>query len=171
MKKTWMYIITIISLVIVLILLWILFINTTKSDSSDNTQTKSNSSTSYTSSTTITEDKTITSGSYKSNNSDENVILVDNATAKISNIEVSKTGDSDGGDSTSFYGTNSAILAKCGANLTLKNVTITTDATGANGVFSYGGSATTNNSSSDGTTVNISNSGPVTILLEREMSE
>ena len=158
MKKTWMYIITIISLVIVLILLWILFINTTKSDSSDNTQTKSNSSTSYTSSTTITEDKTITSGSYKSNNSDENAILVDNATAKISNIEVSKTGDSDGGDSTSFYGTNSAILAKSGANLTLKNVTITTDATGANGVFSYGGSATTNNSSSDGTTVNISNS-------------
>ncbi|MBP5656479.1 hypothetical protein J6X15_02760, partial [Candidatus Saccharibacteria bacterium] len=76
----------------------------------------------------------------------------------LSNITVTKTGDSDGGDNTSFYGTNSAIIAKSGANLTIKNATITTDANGANGVFSYGGSATTNNSSSDGTTVNISDS-------------
>ncbi len=35
---------------------------------------------------------------------------------------------------------------------------ITTDASGANGVFSYGGSATTNNSSGDGTSVTISDS-------------
>lgn len=35
---------------------------------------------------------------------------------------------------------------------------ITTDASGANGVFSYGGSATTSNSSGDGTSVTISNS-------------
>ena len=76
----------------------------------------------------------------------------------LSGISVSKTGDSDGGDNTSFYGTNSAILAKGGANLTIKNVKITTNATGANGVFSYGGSATTNNSSSDNTTINISDS-------------
>lgn len=53
---------------------------------------------------------------------------------------------------------NSAILAKNGANLTIKNATITTEADGANGVFSYGGSATTNNSSSDGTTITISDS-------------
>lgn len=63
-----------------------------------------------------------------------------------------------GGDSTSFYGNNSAVLAKDKATLTLDNLTITTNADGANGVFSYGGSATTNNSKSDGTTVNISNS-------------
>ena len=42
--------------------------------------------------------------------------------------------------------------------MTIKNANITTDATGANGVFSYGGSATTNNSSSDNTTINISDS-------------
>ena len=41
----------------------------------------------------------------------------------------------------------------------MENVTIETSATGANGVFSYGGSATTNNSSSsDGTKVIIKNS-------------
>ena len=55
-------------------------------------------------------------------------------------------------------GNNSAILAKNGTNLTIKNATITTEADGANGVFSYGGSATTNNSSSDGTTITISDS-------------
>lgn len=51
----------------------------------------------------------------------------------ISNITVNKTGDSDGGDNTSFYGINSAILAKGGTNLILSNITVTTDATGANG--------------------------------------
>ena len=49
-------------------------------------------------------------------------------------------------------------MVKGGSNVTLKNVVISTSARGANGIFSYGGSATTNNSASDGTTVNISNS-------------
>ena len=43
---------------------------------------------------------------------------------------MTKTGDSDGGDNTSFYGTNSAIIAKDGANLTIKNATITTSKDG-----------------------------------------
>ena len=64
----------------------------------------------------------------------------------FSNITVDKSGDSDGGDTSNFYGNNSAILAKSGANLTLKNITVTTNASGANGVFSYGGAVTTNNS-------------------------
>lgn len=67
-------------------------------------------------------------------------------------------GDSDGGDTSNFYGNNSGITAKDGAALTLKNMKITTDASGANEVFSYGGSATTNNSSGDGTSVTISDS-------------
>ena len=116
-----------------------------------------NNNISYSASTEISENKTITSGNYTSKNSDENAILV-TKDANISNVTVTKTGDSDGGDSTSFYGNNSAILAKSGATLNLKNIKVRTDATGANGVFSYGGSATTNNSKSDGTTVNISDS-------------
>ena len=100
-----------------------------------------------------------TEGSYSSSTADENAISASgDINVDISNITVGKTGDSDGGDNTSFYGTNSAILAKSGATLNLNNITVTTDATGANGVFSYGGSATTSNSSSDGTTVNISDS-------------
>ena len=117
------------------------------------------SSISYSASKEITEDTTIEDGEYSSEKADENALLINgDIDVAISNIEVNKTGDSDGGDNTSFYGTNSAILAKSGANLTIKNITVNTDATGANGVFCYGGSATTNNSSNDGTEVTISDS-------------
>ena len=119
---------------------------------------KSNS-TSYSGVEEITSDTILDSGEYSSETSDENAILVDgDIDVTISNSTINKTGDSDGGDSTSFYGTNSAIIAKNGANLVLKNITVVTNATGANGVFCYGGSATTNNSSSDGTTITISDS-------------
>ena len=135
--------------------------NNTQSNSGQPSQMQggSSSSASYSSAKEITSDEEITSGEYTSSTADENAISASgNIKATLSNITVTKTGDSDGGDNTSFYGTNSAIIAKSGANLTIKNATITTDANGANGVFSYGGSATTNNSSSDGTTVNISDS-------------
>ena len=118
---------------------------------------------SYSATKEINENSTITSGDYTSTNKDENALLVSGSTTEISNITVNKTGDSDGGDSTSFYGNNSAILAKDGTNLTLNNITVTTDATGANGIFSYGGSATTNNSSSDGTSITISDSSITTM--------
>ena len=164
-KKTLSYVIIIIVLVVILGVLWFLIVSGNNSSNSSSNQgnkgpeMNNNSNTTYSGVKEITKDETITSGEYKSSNADENAILVSgDVTASISNITVEKTGDSDGGDSTSFYGTNSAILAKGGSSLTIKNATITTDATGANGVFSYGGSATTNNSSSDGTTVNISDS-------------
>ena len=118
-----------------------------------------NNSINYSSKIEITENKTITNETYSSENKDENTILVSgDINVEISDTTITKTGDSDGGDNTSFYGTNSAIIAKDKANVILKNLNITTDATGANGVFSYGGSATTNNSSGDGTKVTISDS-------------
>ena len=127
--------------------------NTTNQPGNNTTQA------SYSAKTEITKDETISSGTYESTTKDENAISVSgNITSTLSNITVNKTGDSDGGDNTSFYGTNSAIIAKDGANVTIKDATIETDATGANGVFSYGGSATTNNSSNDGTTITISDS-------------
>lgn len=106
----------------------------------------------------MTDSENISSGTYTSTNKDENVISASNVTSTISDISVIKSGDSKGGDNTSFYGTNSAIIAKDGANLTLKNINVATNATGTNGVFCYGGSATTNNSSNDGTTLTISDS-------------
>ena len=113
----------------------------------------------YTGVTEITEDTSLESGEFISETADENAILINgDIDVSLSNITATKTGDSDGGDNTSFYGTNSAIIAKSGANVTISNIEVNTDATGANGVFSYGGSATTNNTSSDGITVTISDS-------------
>lgn len=118
-----------------------------------------NTNISYSAIKEITKSTTETSGEYESSKEDENAILVSgDIDVTLSNISIDKTGDSDGGDNTSFYGTNSGIIAKDGANLTLKNITVNTNATGANGVFSYGGSATTNNTNSDGTKVTISDS-------------
>ncbi len=152
------------ALVVTLGALWALIITTVNTDTNmaNNSVPTMNTGTStgtYSATKEITADETIETGEFTSANSDENAILVTGSiTANLSNITVTKTGDSDGGDSTSFYGTNSAILANTGATLNIKNAQITTNTTGANGVFSYGGSATTNNSNSDGTTVNISDS-------------
>lgn len=174
-KKNLSYTIIIITLVAILGLLWFLIIDTVNNDynlAGNNTNTSEkpggNSSASYSAVKEITTDETIDGEDFTSANADENAISASgDITATLSNITVTKTGDSDGGDNTSFYGTNSAIIAKSGANLTIKGATITTDATGANGVFSYGGSATTNNSSSDGTSITISDS---TITTKKDNS-
>ncbi|MBR3157329.1 hypothetical protein IKF20_02820, partial [Candidatus Saccharibacteria bacterium] len=161
-KKTIIYILIITVLVAVLSGLWVLIVKTVNGEMSNDEvemAIDSNNSISYSAVKEITTDEEIDDEEFSSTNSDENVILATgNISATLSNITVKKTGDSDGGDNTSFYGNNSAILAKGGASLTIKNAKIITDATGANGVFSYGGSATTENASSDGTTVNISDS-------------
>ena len=166
-KKNLLYIGIIIILTIILIVLWYLIIN--KNNTTNNIPNiNNNTSITYSAVKEINKDEDINSGTYKSTKSDENVISISgNIKSTLSNITISKTGDSDGGDNTSFYGTNSAIIAKDGANLTIKNAKITTNATGSNGVFSYGGSATTNNSSSDNTTINISDS---TITTKKDNS-
>ena len=161
-KKTLIYIIVIVFLVLILGMLWYLIISSNTSNNSSNNNRpgmNNNSETSYSAVKEITENENIASGEYKSSNADENAILIrGNIKSTLSNITVNKTGDSDGGDSTSFYGTNSGIIAKDGASVTIKNTTITTDATGANGVFSYGGTSTTSASNGDGTTISISDS-------------
>ena len=129
-------------------------LSSSKEPSFNNNSTNIN----YSSTKELTDSENILSGTYTSTNKDENVISASNVTSTISDVSVIKSGDSKGGDNTSFYGTNSAIIAKDGANLTLKNINVTTNATGANGVFCYGGNATTNNSSNDGTTLTISDS-------------
>ncbi len=127
-----------------------------------------NANISYSGVLEVTDDKKISNKDYFSSKKDENAVLVSgDVKVSVENSEIEKTGDSDGGDNTSFYGMNSAILAKSGADLTIKDLNITTNGVGANGVFSYGGSATTNNSSSDGTIVNISNS---TITTKKDNS-
>ena len=132
-KKTLTYIIVIVVLVIILGIMWYVIINDNNTSNNNTMPNMNNNSTAtYSASKEISSDEDIDGGNYKSSTADQNAILLTgNIKSSLSNITVNKTGDSDGGDNTSFYGTNSGILAKDGANVTIKNATITTDATGA----------------------------------------
>ena len=84
---------------------------------------------------------------YESSGDGEHAITADGETAEYSSSIVTKTGDSEG-DEADFYGENAAVFATNGANLTLSDMSITTDGAHANAVFSYG----------EGTVVDISDS-------------
>ena len=71
----------------------------------------------------------------------------------ITDPTVTKSGDSDGGDNCNFYGLNAAVLIKDGSTTTITGGTVTSDADGANGIFSYGGNGGQNGADGDGTTV------------------
>ncbi len=106
----------------------------------------------------ITSDKKESKKTYSSTSSDENALLVSGAKVTETSLSVTKSGDSDGGDNCNFYGQNAAVLAKDGATLTITDANIKTSASGANGVFSYGGNGGNNGADGDGTTVIIKNS-------------
>ena len=94
------------------------------------------------------------SQTYASSASDESALLISTSDdVTVSDPTVTKTGDSDGGDNCNFYGLNAAVLVKDGATATITGGTITSDASGANGVFCYGGNGGQNGASGDGTTV------------------
>ena len=118
----------------------------------------SSSSVTYNAVKKITSDTTESSKTYNSGTADESALLVSGAKVTEGSLTVSKTGDSNGGDNCNFYGQNAAVLAKDGATLTITGATIESDASGANGVFSYGGNGGQNGASGDGTTVVISDS-------------
>ena len=108
----------------------------------------------YTGATELTAQASETGKTYQNSKTDENALLVSTKEAvTLSHPAISKTGSSDGGDNCSFYGVNAALLVKGGSTTNIKGGTITSDATGANGVFSYGGNGGHNGGDGDGTTV------------------
>ena len=110
----------------------------------------------YTASVTISSGEEQDGQSYASTASDENALLITSSEeVTVSNPTITKSGNSDGGDSCNFYGLNAAVLVKDGADATITGGTITTDASGANGIFSYGGNGGRNGAEGDGTTVSI----------------
>ena len=108
----------------------------------------------YAGATELTAKATETGKTYRCEKPDESALLIStNEAVAISRPTVTKTGSSDGGDNCSFYGVNAALLVKGGSATTIKGGTITSDGTGANGVFSYGGNGGHNGGQGDGTTV------------------
>ena len=111
----------------------------------------------YAGSTEITAAATVSGRTYSSTTSDVSALLISTSEAvTLSDPVVAKSGDSDGGDNCNFYGQNAAVLVKGGSTTTITGGTITSDAKGANGVFSYGGNGGKNSASGDGTKVIIS---------------
>jgi len=111
----------------------------------------------YTAATEITEAAELADQAYSSETADESALIVNTSDAvTISNPTVTKTGDSDGGDNCNFYGLNAGLLVMGGSTTTITGGTIETSASGANGVFSYGGNGGHNGAAGDGTTVVIS---------------
>ena len=112
---------------------------------------------SYKGAAEITEESDLSGETYASETADENAVLINTAdSVTLTDAAVTKTGDSDGGDSCSFYGVNAAVLAMGGADVTISGGSVATDANGANGVFSYGGNGGQNGAEGDGTSVTIS---------------
>ena len=79
--------------------------------------------------------------------SNGHAITASNEEASYTAVDVTKTGDADG-DEADFYGTNAAVYAEEGATLDLEDITVSTNGTHANAVFSYG----------EGTTIDIADS-------------
>ena len=117
----------------------------------------------YAAATEITGAEAASDAVYSSDTADESALIVNSAEdVTLVNPTVSKTGDSDGGDNCNFYGLNAALLAMGGGTVTITGGTITSDADGANGVFSYGGNGGQNGADGDGTTVIISDTAITT---------
>ncbi len=111
----------------------------------------------YTAATEITEAAEQADQTYASETVDESALIVNTTDAvTITNPTVTKTGDSNGGDNCNFYGLNAALLVMGGSTTTITGGTIESSASGANGVFCYGGNGGRNGSEGDGTTVIIS---------------
>ena len=124
---------------------------------------QSSSDITYTGAVEISSSETQTDKTYSSTSSDENALLIKTSEeVTINNPTVTKSGDSDGGDNSNFYGLNAGVLVKDGSKTTITGGTINTSANGANGVFSYGGNGGNNGAEGDGTTVTIRDTKIVT---------
>lgn len=111
----------------------------------------------YSAANEITSAAELADVAYATDTADESALIINTADAVvITNPGVAKTGDSNGGDNCNFYGLNAAVLVMGGSETTITGGVITSDASGANGVFCYGGNGGRNGASGDGTTVIIS---------------
>lgn len=104
---------------------------------------QSSAPTSYTAATEYSEDTTTTDEAYDSTGTDENAVLISGGNVVLNNPTVTRnSSDSTGGDNASFYGVGASIL-NTGGTAYVNGGTITSDAKGGAGIFSYGDSATT----------------------------
>jgi hypothetical protein len=82
---------------------------------------------------------TVSGNTYSSTTSDENAVKVSGGTFTMTNCTVTKSGDTENSDNSSFYGINAAILSSGSGTVNMSGGTITTSSIGSNGIVAYGG--------------------------------
>lgn len=87
----------------------------------------------------LKENGVYTDQTWTSSGSDENALRITGAAVSLAQVNIRKesgaSSNTEGGD---FYGMNAALLATDGANVTIKDSTVTSSAKNGNGLFSYG---------------------------------
>ena len=98
---------------------------------------------SYEAVTEYTEDTQVEEESFTSTGTDENAVLISQgASVTLKNVTVTRISpDSQGGDTSSFYGVGAAVLNTDGTTY-VSGSSISTDAAGGAGIFSYGSGVT-----------------------------
>lgn len=83
--------------------------------------------------------ETAADASYDSATTDVSALcLINGATLDLTNVTVTKTGDTSSDENSSFYGLNAGVLVGSGSSFTMTGGTVTTEGSGTNGVFSTG---------------------------------
>ena len=84
----------------------------------------------------------LTGEALSSTAADENALRVDGSTVTLTDLTLTKTGDSSNTETSDFYGMNAGLLATNGASVTVEGGSFTTDGAGANALFCYGSGTT-----------------------------
>lgn len=88
---------------------------------------------------TLDKDTTVSGGAFSSAEENENALRVTGASVSLTDITIQKSsGDTSNTEDSDFYGQNAGLLATDGADVTLTDSGVITNASGANAVFSYG---------------------------------
>ena len=84
----------------------------------------------------------LTGEALSSTAADENALRVDGSTVTLTDLTLTKAGDSSNTETSDFYGMNAGLLATNGASVTVEGGSFTTDGAGANALFCYGSGTT-----------------------------
>ncbi len=123
----------------------------------------SSSTVEYKAAVSISEAGAYSGQTYATANTDESALIISSAgSVTVSDMTVTKSGSSNGGDNCNFYGLNAAVLVKDGADAVISGGSVTSNASGANGIFSYGGNGGKNGAQGDGTTVTVTDTAITT---------
>lgn len=109
-----------------------------ENNSNSSSNLLSNGSVTYSAHKAITESSDLVKEDHSSSASNENALLFSAGTSGAEYINLTKSGDGSGGEASTKYGNNAALLAYNGASVDFNNSSIETSAKYASALFSFG---------------------------------